>query len=475
MKARIWLGRLAAVCCVGALWQATPTLIARAQQAPDASSTPQQAPLDMAVVDLPALIKQHPSYEQLKQLDEALDVQEKKVQLIPHEGEDRARRKVSKQMGLELEKAHAEMKAAETKVRADLMGLSESYRNQLKSQMESLSGEARQELKGEIDKYRQDHTPSAPPSSARPDLSSHNSIEKQRDYLIMRARLIAARRLELERSNRNQLEAERSRLDHALGTYEDQVGSKYQTEKINLQLKMQVSKDEAEQDVIQKRLGKISDDIAATKAKKRAEMDDEFNRLQARLNTELTSNLSSYKLKVDSEVINKLGGRRPAPQPMAVHREEGTTKGPPREIKAKIDALQAKIHSQMEAKEAEIKGRMQAEEQQARAKLEQKRKDIEAHLHKIHDDLEAALRDQETNLDAATKAKLEQAKAGLKKTKDERDALLKKIVADVKGAVGKVAEKKNVPMVIGDVFYSASGITDLTDLSMVAVKESGSK
>jgi hypothetical protein len=477
IKSRVWFGRLAVVALMGSACQLMPGTSPSAHAAdvsasPGGTSTP--VVLQMAVVDFDSLLKQHPDYDQLKQLDESVGLLEQKVSLIPLQNQKATQAKFRLRMKDELKKAHEEMDAAQLKVKSDIESLGHTYQGQLKTELDTLRSQAGEELKASVDTYKHSHGPTGAPAQAyrpsTPDVGSSSAAYRNNLRLAM-ARAVAAHRLEMERSTRTSLETDRARLDRELASYEDAVGEKYQSEKLNLQLKMQITKEEPEQKKIETRLGKIGDEIAAAKAKKRAETDAEFNRERAQKQAAYDADEKSYSDKIRIEVIRKLGGDPSAMgRPVATRVESVQSHTPPPEIAAKIKQLEASIRSKMQARSNEVKLRMKGEEDQARAKLEAKRKEIEDHLRQTQVTMEKEFVIDDKNLDKASLAKLDQARKALEKAKSERKELLARMMNDVKQVVAKVAEKHKVPMVLGDVYFN-QGLTDLTDLSVVGVKE----
>ena len=87
------------------------------------------------------------------------------------------------------------------------------------------------------------------------------------------------------------------------------------------------------------------------------------------------------------------------------------------------------------------------------------------------------LEDRGKYMSKETKAKLADVEKKLTKAKEDREALVKSMKSEIEKAVGDVAVKKNVPMVIGAVVLNLDTTTnqDLTDLSLLAVKQLRSK
>ena len=188
--------------------------------------------------------------------------------------------------------------------------------------------------------------------------------------------------------------------------------------------------------------------------------------------------MASYKSQIDREVAEKVRGwappeRRQAPDRPVPQQQPQAPMAPPKEIEEKIAQARADIKGKMAAKEAELRGAMEAKGNEARARLMAKQKEIQARLEAYQEELKELFEQSRKNVDAKSKQKMDAVTKQIEKVQKERDALYDRMVADINKVVGGVAEKKDVPMVIGQVIYNRT-CEDLTDFSMVGVKQLGS-
>ena len=432
-------------------------------QTPSATTTPSaQAELQIGVVDFKQLIGNHPEYEKLKQMQDHIRQLEQEKQILPTLNLKKDQLHAQETMKRELDKAHSELEAERAAVESQMHGLSSALSGQMQAEVARMQAEANRTLQ---DYVKQVHPASAapPPDMGGQDIKSYNE-----NLALMVQRSLMARKLELDKAMSSTVEAERGKLDSQLAAYEDSVRGKYQEELVNLNLKVRLAKDEEEQKKLEERIRAIQGEIEGAKQAKRAESEGEFQKFYKGEKARFDSEMGAYKSRVDAEVRAKIG-LPPVPK---AHPTAAAQQGPPPEIKAKIQEMEARMKSQLASKQAELKARMEGEQRAAVDRLKGKQADIQARLKKVQQDLMDTMSSHSKFMDKETKAKMEKLEANLKKAKDEHKQLFLSMSGDISKAVGGVADKQKVPMVLGEVVYSNTGtIPDLTDLSMVAVKQ----
>lgn len=438
---------------------------------------------NIAVVDYSSLLKNHPEFENLKQLDEQLASLKEDKDLAPYLAQKNARGEMIEKMEKAVEKAKAEMEAEKSRLEGELAGLSASLQGAMEAELNRVKGGYDREIEELVEKYKKQHAPTAPAPgpASRPDAPTDSAPASVNEYreglLLVRQRNLTARKLELEKSIRGEIEAERARFDQQMAATEDQIAGQYQEEKLNLQLKLQVTQDEAEQQKLQDRLSVISEEISSKKSAKRAELEAGFSEFRAKKNAEFESLMSSYQSKLDAEVAQKVGGWRAPEQPRRQPEAPRPNQAPPpvpKEIEAKVAEARAGINSRMAAKKAELEGAMQAKAAQARAQIMAKQEEIQKRLKETEEELKGLFEEKKKNLDSKTQQKIAALEKQIEKVQKERDVLYDRMIADINGVVGEVAKKKDIPMVLGQVVFNRT-CQDLTDFSMVGVKQLGSR
>lgn len=440
-------------------------------QAQDKSaSVSQQLGGTLGVVDYSNLIKAHPDYERLQQFDQQLDGLKAEIDSIPMLERNTTMRAAQERFRKEYEKAEAEMEAEQAAIKAEMDGMQAS----MKSKLEAQAAAGQREIQDKLEAYIKKHAPEmAAQNDQQPDTPTimPGGDEARRNLMLLAQRKKEAIRLEQEKAHREQVEAERARIDSEIAAYEDQVMKSHQQEKLNLQLKVQVAKDEAEQAELQDQLEAISDDEERLKDAKRAELEGQFKAFRSESDAKQSAEVKSKQAAVDQEVLARIGqlpasSGAPAPRPTSRPKQPEITP----EMKALIAKEEARLRAEMEASAEEARRKMEAEQGIAVARLKAKQQELKVRMEKVHAELEKVVKANSTEgLSEATKAKVAMKQAQYDKLKSQREELYDKMVADLKGDIGRVARDKKIDIVLGSYLENRS-CTDLTDYAMVAIK-----
>lgn len=429
------------------------------------SQGPASLAQELAVVDGAKLLEAHPDYEKLRDLDKEFQRAEDEVREIPLREVMGLREKGTATFRTALEQAKAEMEGEKAAISAEMSGLAQALQGKAEAELTQVKAELDLKMKD----YVKSLGPEAQPDTGPADTPQTSLNEYQRNLQLMAQRSMTARRLEIEKAAANDLAAERSRLDQQLAAYEDEVSMRYQEEKLNLQLKMQNNPSEEVEKTTRERLNQIDDEVAAAKAEKRKEIEAAMESFHSSKQAESDRELARYESNLKDELQRKF------PRPVAVEAPRPRPGGPPPEIRKKIEEFQSTMAAEMSRRKAELEGQMKAKEAEARARLEEKSRQVSERLKSLEEQLKHDIEERSKHLSKAGQAKLDKAKAHLEKVKTDRKAVYDKILADLDKAVGKVAVKKGVLSVISvdpNSFYQE--LTDLTDLSLVEVKQIGS-
>lgn len=456
--ARPWKGFLMGAALLGGLTLALPA---------QTTQKDSEEPLKLAVVDYKVLIKAHPDFDKLQQLDEQLRLLEGQKAQVEREAKSKLFDNAKDKMAKAVAEGRSKLEAEKAAIESELANLSAHLGQQMAAEMQGLQAGYEAQIKKKIEELTGGARPEAP---SAPDLNqSMNAQDKEfmENLGLIRERNLAARRLELEKRLTSELEAERSRLDAELGAYEDQLNAQYQSEKLNLQLQVQNSADEEERKAAEARLGEISNEIADKKQARRAEIDSGFGSFRSEKQQAVQSELATYQRELDSEVRQKMvgrGGHSPAPQtpPAAANVD--------REIKDRIAQVQASLQAELESKKAALRSRMEAESATARTRLEAKQKEVEAQIYAAEERIKKEMEKRMSELPDELKKQLEGVNKQIEEVTAQRDSLYEQMRGDLNAKVEKVAVQQKVPMVIGD-FVVNRTCEDLTDRAMVAVKQ----
>ncbi len=418
----------------------------------------------LGVVDYSNLLKAHPDYERLSQLDQQLAELKQEIEFAPMQDRDDLLRSAQEKYKKELMRAQAEMEAEQAAIAAQMAGLSDQMKARLDAEAAKGSAEMQRELEAYIKKNAPEAAAPAEPVNMPAPLS-----EQRKNLLLLRERKVQAIKLEVEKVHRDQREAERARIDSEIAAYEDEIMKTHQQEKLNLQLKVQVAKDEAEQADLQAQLEAISDEEERLKDAKRAELEGLFKTFRADSEARQAAETKAAIDKVNREVEGQIGAlpassgdAPPAPRP------KQPTITP--EIKAMIAKKQDELRSKMEAEAAVARQKMEAEQGAAVARLKTKSEELKARIEKQQEELKKAVQtNAREGLSAATKEKIKVLEEQREKLQTQRSELFDKMVADLKGDIGEVAKKQQIDIVIGT-YVENRGCVDLTDYAMVAIK-----
>lgn len=415
-------------------------------------------PEELGVVDFESLIRSHKDFEKLQQMDEQISLLKQELEFLPAEDRRRETDKARKKMESEVLKARKELEAEYNRINSEMRGLSAAMAGQLEAEGRQLQAHYQAQLEGEIRRLQPTQI------ELRGDAESKMKAFLQ-DLAVVREQRLTARRLELEKSTQARLEAERARVDAEVSAYEQGLMQENQQRKLNLQLQMQTVTDPEEEARIQEELAALGDEEAAKKEARRDELFASLDAMREKEKAAMDAELGSYQRSLDAEVQQKVQGERarlaglPTQAPAA-----------PPDIQAKIEAIKAQINGEMAARKAQMQATMEARSNEARTRLQKKQKEIEKRLSDLSKQLKEMVDQSTDDVSDDTKKKMDTVKAKLEEFQAQRKELYEKMVADLSTLVGEVAKKQNVPSVIGK-FVVNLHCKDLTDLSMVAVKQ----
>lgn len=417
-----------------------------------AAAAPNDFTAQVAVVTATDLLKQHPDYPKLEELEKQLHTLEQERDSIPES--ERIKRGKGQRDTFQhaMEEARAQMEAEKAAIDREMSGLALSLQAKAQAEMTAMKAGWDAKIKAEIAKI----APAPPPQPV--------ALQAQPgEVMLLASRNIAARKLELEKANRADLAAERSRLDNQMSAFEDQISARYQEEKLNLQLKLQNSPPEDVEKATRDRLNAIDDEAVAAKSEKRREIDSAMQSYTAKRQAEFDAAVEAYSNRVKSDIRQQVPQAAPQQRPQPSAEQQAR-------VKAYIAQAEAQMRSEMEHKKAEIEGAMKGKENEARARLVAKKEQVEARLRSLQEQMQSEMRNRGDFLSAEGKKKLAQVEKNLEKAQADRKQVYDKMLQDLRKAVGEAAESKGIPVVIGQ-YEVNNGLTDLTDLSMIRIKQ----
>lgn len=471
-------GKLRKVLVAGLIGLALGLSSCRPEAPAEAAADPNLG-YDFAAVDYKQLVELHPNYPKLLEIDQKIVQKEREKASIGAEAFKQLQADGATRMKSAVEKAKAKLEAERSAIEGEMSALSASLSAQIEGEMRGVKARLEGELQGDIDELKK-KTPGASKEPAAPPPPSRNEGQVQ-DYIenlnMVRERNLAARRLELEKRVGDEVNAKKAEVDGQIAAYEADLSAQYQSERLNLQLAAQNSADEAAKTAAEERLGEIGREIDAKKAARRAELDASYASVRSEATARLQADLERYQNELNAEVSanvarkrQELGGRAPAePRPTQ-------PQGPPPELQQKIAEMQSRMQAELNARKAELTAQMQAKGDQARSRLKAKQEQVEAELKKIEEEITREVAARLEQLDPETKKKVTAAEQQVEELQKQRKEMADSIAADISREVGRVAQKKDVDMVIGVVpNFEWTSYPDMTEQAKVAVQVEDSK
>ena len=417
--------------------------------------------LSLGVVDFERLLTEHRDYENLQQLDDQIRLLQEELQYLPMEDQRRLVSTSQDKMKAEVDKAHKEVQAEYDRINAEMGRLSASMGQQLDAEGKKLQAHYQQVLQKRLQEMHLDE--GAPPADAAQQLDDY-----MRDMSQVREQRLVGKRLELERRMASRLETERSRSDTTLASFDNEVMAANQEQRVNLQLRLQTVTDPEEEASIQEELSKLGESEAAAKEAKASELRDQFEQFAKAEKAKVDQELAEYGRKLDSEARAQFDQKRAKVlgQVQMGNPDENQAK-----VKAQIDKVRATINAEMQAKQAEMQANMKQKADEAQKKLSAKQEAVQKRLEKIQGQLNDMVQKSYANVSDETRKKMDDVKAKIEDLQKQRKALHDSMVASLSEIVGGVAQKQHVETVVGAYIVNIDCV-DLTDLSMVALKQS---
>lgn len=425
-----------------------------------------------ATVNYPQLASEHPSFGELKQLDEQIALVEQKKQAVRAAAYQELQKKGRGRMQSAVADAKAKLEAERNAIEGEMAGLQASLQGQMESELRGIQQRLQKELEGDIKKVQGDDKPeSVEPPKMDPRIDGQ--LDDFRNNLAMvRERNLAARRLELEKRIGDEVNAKKAEVDGQIASYEADLSAQYQSERLNLQLAAQNASDEAAKTAAQTRLEAINDEIEQKKSARRAELEAGYASVRAQKSAQLQNELEAYTAELNQEVARKVTQKRAELGEVVAAPQQKRPSGPTAEVQARIAEMQGRMASELEARKSELSAQMSAEAEKARARLKAKQEQVEAELKRMEEVISVEMEKELAKLNPETQKKIEAVDKEVKGLQDQRKQLADKIASDISREVGEVAAKKEIDMVVGG--FEFSTYDDITDQAMVAIKTMGS-
>ncbi|MFP4497211.1 MAG: hypothetical protein ACLFQV_03275 [Vulcanimicrobiota bacterium] len=426
--------------------------------------------LNVGVINYEELITYHPDYKKLEELDEEImkispdPLDEGKVKTI---NEELTRKMLSYQKEME-----GKLAKERDQITKDSQAKIEAIHQKLETAFKQKQVEL-QKYQQELEKkYSDKYDDSNRPLSEWEKKFQEKFTKSSKDLVMLKERQIAAKKLELEKQTSEKLRAYNNNFEKMLADYEDQIKKENQNRKLDLQLKLQVAKDDEERKQIEAQLTELFESEKQKIEEKRKVIVSEY---QEHENKEIAKNneiMDEYRKKLDKDVGIQL--EQTKQKVIKELYEEGVKKGDqnpfvPKEIKEKLQARQKQVEKEMDELQASLTPKIKQIEQEAKAAFEARRKELVDKMNKYQKELSDEFESKKNKMiQELTIANTEKEKA-MKNLMKQKDELYKKMIEDINSVVGEVATENNIDLVVGN-YVTKVNAEDLTDPAREAVE-----
>jgi Skp family chaperone for outer membrane proteins len=414
--------------------------------------------MKVGVADYTRLLKAHSDWKRLEGFDEKIASLEQSMYNSPS---------MMQKMGSEhMERMQKAQREAEAELRAEIDRLSSDLKKERDALQAQFAGEAKklqEQMKALQAEAKKAQTAELPPKE------ENRSYPEQmksfaRDLVLQRDRLVSAKRLELQKKAKERMDEKKARLDGELAAYEAQIARENQQEKLNIQLKFQVTKDDQENARLKEELARISEEEGKLKEKKKVEVAAEIEKYGNDELSKIDKEVSAYKAKVDADIRNQLGGKPP------MTTEKPSSAGPTTAQKG-FQARAEELAKAFNAKKADMEAKLDSAQTESRKKLEAKKAQLEGHLKEHEKLLMKDMMNNREKLAQAEQERIEKQRNEIEKLQSERDKLYDSMLSSIKEEVSEVARKEKLPLVVGMYVVNIKSV-DLTDKTIEKMKQS---
>lgn len=393
-----------------------------------------QKPLKMAVVDVEKIIKNHSDWDNLEKLDKKLSEISDEMQKGSGESLHKLGASQAKKMDEAQKKARAELEAELKQVQASL----DAQKRQMEAQFESDLAAAKNAAKN--------MSRNAPPPS-------QSAAVLTGDMLVLRDRQVSAKRLALQKQAKENIDREKTRLDNELLAYDQQISKENQSQRLNIQLKLQLDLPEEEKKALQDELVAINEEEAKLKNVKKSEIATKLEELSSREFKAVEDGVAAYKKQLDNDIRNQVGYGSPS-----------------KEENAQLQAKANEIQRNLAQKQKDMEAKMASAGAEASRRLNEKKAQIEKRLENLGVSLNKEMEKSREALIKSDMEKIERLKSDYSSLMSERKNLYDAILEDIKVAVKKVTEDENIDVVFLS-YISNISAEDVTDKAISALKK----
>lgn len=394
----------------------------------------EQKPLKIAVVDVEKVIKKHSDWDKLDRIEKKISEISDEMRKGSGDSLNKLGASQAKKMEEAQKKARAELEAELKQVQASL----DAQKRKMEAQFESDLAAAKNAAKN---MSRNAPTPST------------TAVNLTGDMLVLRDRQISAKRLALQKQAKENIDREKTRLDNELLAYEQQISKENQSQRLNIQLKLQLDVAEEEKKALQDELMAINEEEFKLKEVKKQEIASQLEAISSREFKAVDDGVAAYKKQLDSDIRKQVGYGSPS-------KEEAS------QLQAKANEIQRNLAQ----KQKDMEAKMASAGAEANRRLNQKKAQIEKRLENLGASLNKEMKESRDAIIKSDMEKLERLRSDYASLMSEKNNLRDVMLEDIKVAVKKVLEEEKIDVVFLSYIANISA-EDITDKTISELKK----
>lgn len=425
-----------------------------------ASKTDGRDDLKVAIVDFTKLIKVHKNNKDLESLDGKIAKLEQQMYNAPSSMQKMGEERFAK-LAQSKKAAEEELKREMEVLSGQLMKEKEALEARFEGDVKKMESEM-QALKAEAKKRHS----AAPPEVDEPQPVGDQMKAFTRDLMLLRERQVTARRLDLQKKAREKIDADRERLDSELAAYESQISKENQQEKLNIQLKMQVTKDDDEMAKLREDLARLNEEESKLKEKKKSEVAEEIEKTGNSEMARIDKDVNAYKAKIDADIRAQVNQKQSSLGGGTVSAGGGGRNVNIKDLQQKGEELNRIFEQKKQSMASQLAGA----QEEARRRFDAKRIELEQSIKNQEQQLMKDIMKNREKLAQADMQRMEKQKREIEKLQRERQKLYDSMLEEIKVTVTEVAHKEKIPFVVGLYVVNVNAV-DLTEKAIEKIKE----
>ena len=426
----------------------------------------------IGVVEADKLLVKHPMWKELTALQG--QIEQLKAEMSRENIPDFIRNQLD---GLEKEKMEAQ-----TQLSKEVEEISRRIRDEQMRAEDQLIKE-HEEISGKLEEiYKKAGSQIYEPDDLKMLSAGESDFNRQlqsfaQDIYYVKDRQLSARKLQLEKELNSIIEERKNLLDAELSQYEHEVMLQDQDKKLNLMLKIQVAKDDEEQQQIRQQLMDLE---KADNEKKEGKRVEQEKKLQEFINSEKAKvdvELKKYDARLTADISRQINEKKNkmlkqlGKNPNEVMQKELDKRI---EQNADLKAEKNKLEKEFEDKKAALASRLLKKQETAVAELKTRQLALETSLKDEETRILKLINDYQEKQQVQADKMLTERKKKVEELDEKARKMHLSMVDDLKKTVNEVAAKEHIDVVVTGFIYNKD-CKDLTDDCLKWIEEHGFK